>query len=87
MKLGAITFVDTSKEAFTKTLPDGLHLMISAADVASIPFSDLLSTRKIGGKRVSVGLPDKAWEGLQPTAMAGDMSALGCSHVGSKKEA
>ena len=87
LKLGATSFVNTSKEGFAKELQDALDLLISAADVASIPLSDLLSTLKIGGKCVSVGLPDKAWEGLQPNAMAGNMSALGCSHIGSKKEA
>ncbi len=47
----------------------------------------MMSMLKIEAKFTSVGLPDGAWEGLQPQIMASNASSIGCSHIGSKKEA
>jgi hypothetical protein len=41
---------------------------------------------KVEAKMVSVGLPDKEWEGLQPQIMASNASAIGTTHIGSKVE-
>lgn len=60
--------------------------MLSTADAASIPLSDLLSTLKIDGRLTSVGLPDEEWKGLQPQMMASNAAAIAGSHIGSKVE-
>ena len=61
--------------------------MLSTADAASIPLSDLLTTLKVNGRFTSVGLPDEEWTGLQPQMMASNAAAIGASHIGSKVEA
>jgi alcohol dehydrogenase (NADP+) len=87
LKLGADEFVATGEEGFSKKYFDKIDYMLSAADAANLPLSDLLSTLKIDGRMTSVGLPDGPWEGLQPQIMQSNSSAIGCSHIGSKKEA
>ncbi|WVW84862.1 hypothetical protein I302_106897 [Kwoniella bestiolae CBS 10118] len=87
LSLGADEFVSTSDEGFAKKYFDKIDYILSAADANSIPLGDLLSTLKVDGKLTSVGLPDEAWEGLQPQMMASNAACVGCSHVGSKKEA
>jgi alcohol dehydrogenase (NADP+) len=87
IKLGADEFIATGEKDFSKPYFDKIDYILSAADAASLPLSDLLSTLKIDGRMTSVGLPDGPWEGLQPQVMASNASAIGCSHIGSKKEA
>lgn len=85
MKLGADEFVVTSEKGFAKPLFDKLDYILSAADAAVLPLSDLLSTLKIDGKMTSVGLPDKSWK-LHPQVMTANACSIGASHIGSKKE-
>ncbi|KAK6908002.1 hypothetical protein I203_102003 [Kwoniella mangroviensis CBS 8507] len=87
LSLGADEFVSTSDEGFAEKYFDKIDYILSAADANSIPLGDLLSTLKIDGKLTSVGLPDEAWEGLKPQSMASNAACVGCSHIGSKKEA
>ncbi|WWD18643.1 hypothetical protein CI109_103096 [Kwoniella shandongensis] len=87
LSLGADEFVSTDEDGFADKYFDKIDYILSAADAEKIPLSDLLSTLKIDGKITSVGLPDKPWEGLQPQIMASNASCIGCSHIGSKKEA
>jgi len=87
LKLGADEFVATGEKDFAKPYFDKLDYILSAADAANLPLGDLLSTLKIDGRLTSVGLPDGTWEGLHPMVMASNASAIGCSHIGSKKEA
>jgi alcohol dehydrogenase (NADP+) len=86
MKLGADEFVSSGEKDFAKPYFDKLDFILSAADVESIPISDFLSMLKVEAKMVSVGLPDKEWSGLQPQIMASNASAIGTTHIGSKKE-
>jgi len=85
-KLGADEFVTTDKDGFAKAYFDKIDYMLSTADAASIPLSDLLSTLKIDGRLTSVGLPDEEWKGLQPQMMASNAAAIAGSHIGSKVE-
>ncbi|WVR06513.1 hypothetical protein IAU60_003544 [Kwoniella sp. DSM 27419] len=86
IKLGADEFVSTGEDGFADKYFDKLDYILSAADAHSIPLSELLTTLKVDGRLTSVGLPDQAWEGIQPQMMASNAAAIGCSHIGSKKE-
>ncbi|WRT67963.1 uncharacterized protein IL334_004937 [Kwoniella shivajii] len=86
ISLGADEFVVTSEDGFADKYFDKLDYILSAADANMIPLGDLLGTLKVDGRMTSVGLPDEPWKGLQPQAMASNASALGASHIGSKKE-
>ncbi|KAL7423056.1 hypothetical protein Q5752_002355 [Cryptotrichosporon argae] len=88
LKLGADEFVSTGEKGFADAHADKLDFILSAADAASIPLSELFSTLKIGAKIVSVGLPDAhtTWD-LHPMAMASNASSIGTTHIGSKVEA
>lgn len=87
-KLGADQFLCTADADFAKPFvgKDEFDYILSCADANAIPLSDLLSILKIDGKITSVGLPDEAWEGLQPQAFASNASCVGGSHIGSKRE-
>jgi alcohol dehydrogenase (NADP+) len=87
LSLGADEFVTTDKEGFEKPFFDKIDYILSCADVETIPLGELASTLKVGGLVTSVGLPDGEWKGLQPQLMASNGSSIGCSHIGSKKEA
>ncbi len=84
--LGADEFVATADKDFEKPYFDKIDFMLSTADAAAIPISELLSTLKLDCKFVSVGLPDGDWEGLKPQIMQSNASCIGCSHIGSKVE-
>ncbi|KAI9634671.1 chaperonin 10-like protein [Dioszegia hungarica] len=86
LKLGADEFVLSGEKDFAKPYFDKLDFILSAADVHNLPISDFLSMLKVEAKMVSVGLPDKEWEGLQPQIMASNASAIGTTHIGSKVE-
>ncbi|GFZ45010.1 alcohol dehydrogenase (NADP+) [Saitozyma sp. JCM 24511] len=87
LSLGADEFVTTDSEGFEKPFFDKIDYILSCADVETIPLGELASTLKVGGLVTSVGLPDGEWKGLQPQLMASNGSSIGCSHIGSKKEA
>ncbi len=81
-------FICTADSDFAKPYAgkDEFDYILSTADANNIPLADFLSILKIEGKFTSVGLPDKAWEGLKPFAFAPNASCIGGSHIGSKKE-
>jgi len=86
LKLGADEFIVTSEKDFAKPWFDKIDYIISAADAAAIPLDQFMTTLKIGAELTSVGLPDEEWK-FKPGVMQGNMTAIGCSHIGSKKEA
>ena len=86
-KLGADEFVVTSEEGFEKKYFDKIDYILSAADAAKIPLTELMSTLKIGGVLTSVGLPDEPWHEFSPGAMNPNASHINSTHIGSKKEA
>ena len=85
--LGADDFVLTSEKDFAKPLFSTLDYILSAADAAKLPISDLVTCLKVGGQFTSVGLPDGNWEDLHPMKLMGSAAAVGATHIGSKKEA
>jgi alcohol dehydrogenase (NADP+) len=87
LKLGADEFVVSKEKDFAKPYFDKMDFILSAADVEHLPLGDFLSMLKVEAKIVSVGLPDKPWSDLQPQMMASNASAIGTTHIGSKKEA
>jgi len=87
MQLGADEFVSTADEDFAKPYFDKIDYILSSADAASLPISEIMSTLKVGGRMTSVGLPDDEWTGLKPQQLMANSSAIGSSHIGSKKEA
>ena len=86
-KLGADEFVVTSKDDFAKPYFDKLDYILSAADAAKLPISDLVTTLKVDGKFTSVGLPDEPWTDLHPAKLVSSAASVGATHIGSKKEA
>ena len=86
-KLGADEFVVTANEDFAKPYFDKLDYILSAADAAKLPISDLVTTLKVDGKFTSVGLPDEPWTDLHPAKLVTSAASVGATHIGSKKEA
>jgi len=87
-KLGADHVVVASGEDFAKPLAFELDLIVSTRDVAEgFPLQEYMSTLKVHGRFVTVGLPDEPLPGLKAFAFLTNGCFLGGSHIGSKAEA
>lgn len=88
LKLGAKHFVSSAVKHWAKPLAFTFDFILSTANVLDMELlSDYLSTLKVDSKFHSVGLPDKAIDGLKPQAMTSNGCSIGASHIGSREEA
>lgn len=85
LKLGADYFHDSEQDGFEKDLQFKLDLIISTAKVSSLPLGKFLSTIKVFGTFISLGLPPKPFE-LTAFDLAGNGVRFASSHLGSRKE-
>jgi alcohol dehydrogenase (NADP+) len=89
LKMGADHVIATGEEGWLERekLAYELDMVISTVDVATgLALNDLLSSLNVGGKLVSVGLPDDKIDGVHPFAFIKNGCSFGSSHIGSKKE-
>lgn len=87
--MGADHVIATGEEGWLERekLAYELDFIISTVDVATgLALNDLLSSLNVGGKLVSVGLPDDKIDGVHPFAFIKNGCSFGSSHIGSKKE-
>ncbi|KAI9803434.1 MAG: hypothetical protein M1833_000953 [Piccolia ochrophora] len=86
-KLGAKTFIDTTKKDWAKDLAFTFDLILNCADMTyEFDMPTYLSTLTVNGTFHNVGIPDEAIPSLNLGAFASNGSFLGTSHIGSRPE-
>lgn len=85
-KLGATHFIATENKGWEDPLKMKLDFIVSTADSTSgFDLGGYLSTLRIGGTLVSVGLPNEPFE-VGPDSFIANASALASSHLGNRQE-
>lgn len=85
LAMGADYYHDLSSADLGKDIQFELDLILSTANVSSIPLTAYLSTLKVFGKFVSLGLPPQPFT-LQAFDLLNNGVSLGSSHLGNREE-
>lgn len=85
LKMGADFYHDSNDKDMGKDIQFLLDLIISTANVSSIPLGGYLSTLKVFGKFISLGLPPQPFT-LQAFDLCSNGVSLGSSHLGNREE-
>ncbi|ODQ81670.1 hypothetical protein BABINDRAFT_159930 [Babjeviella inositovora NRRL Y-12698] len=85
-KLGADKYITTDTADWNKDYKYGLDLIICTANsTENFDLNKYLQLLTVGGKWVSVGIPDKPFE-VSPRTFMGNACFMGASHLGSRHE-
>ncbi len=86
LKLGADHYIATEKEGWNVPLKFNLDFIVSTANSSSnFDLGSYLSTLKVGGAFVAVGLPEEPFT-VGPSSFISNASSLSSSHLGSRHE-
>ncbi|KAK0546648.1 alcohol dehydrogenase [Tilletia horrida] len=87
LKMGAKEFIATGEDEkwAEKLAKNPLDLIVSTASSNAIDLGSMLSTLKVHGKMISVGLPEEHFN-MKIQSMVANGSFIGSSHIASKLE-
>lgn len=85
LKMGADFYHDSSSPDMGKDIRFELDLILSTANVSSIPLAGYLSTLKVFGKFITLGLPPHPFS-LKAFDLLANGVSLGSSHLGNREE-
>ncbi|KAH9477374.1 NADP-dependent alcohol dehydrogenase 6 [Psilocybe cubensis] len=87
LKMGATRVINTGEQGFESSVKGKLDLIISTVDdFGALPLQEILSTLKIGGRYIMVGLPDDNLPKMKAMDLVAKGVLLGGSKIGSRKE-
>lgn len=89
LKMGAKEFISTKEEPnwAEKYKNNPLDLIVSTASSNAVDLPAMLSTLKVHGRMIYVGMPEDGFKDIRAQHFAGNGCFFGSSHIGSKQEA